>query len=38
VQHECDHLEGVLYPQRMTDLTQLIFETETKHWVKVSEA
>ena len=21
VQHECDHLDGILYPQRMTDLT-----------------
>jgi peptide deformylase len=34
VQHECDHLEGVLYPQRMGDLKQLIFESEAKHWVK----
>ena len=24
VQHECDHLDGVLYPMRMTDLTQLV--------------
>lgn len=23
VQHECDHLDGVLYPMRMTDLTTL---------------
>ena len=22
VQHECDHLDGVLYPQRMTDMRQ----------------
>lgn len=22
VQHECDHLDGVLYPQRMTDMTR----------------
>ncbi|WP_416898936.1 MAG: peptide deformylase [Minwuia sp.] len=28
VQHECDHLDGVLYPQRMHDLTRLIFESE----------
>ena len=20
VQHECDHLDGILYPQRMTDM------------------
>ena len=28
VQHECDHLDGVLYPMRMTDMSQLVFETE----------
>lgn len=28
VQHECDHLDGVLYPQRMVDLTTLGFEEE----------
>lgn len=33
VQHECDHLEGVLYPQRMGDLKQLIFESEIRHWL-----
>jgi peptide deformylase len=32
VQHECDHLDGVLYPQRMTDLSKLLFESEWKHW------
>ena len=31
VQHEVDHLEGVLYPMRMTDLRQLAFESELKH-------
>ena len=25
VQHECDHLDGILYPQRMTDLSKLGF-------------
>jgi len=34
VQHECDHLEGILYPQRMGDLKQLIFESEARHWVE----
>ena len=34
VQHEVDHLDGVLYPQRMGDLQNLIFESEAKHWVK----
>jgi peptide deformylase len=33
VQHECDHLDGVLYPQRMSDLKQLIFESESRHWL-----
>jgi len=28
VQHECDHLDGILYPQRMKDLSTLAFEDE----------
>lgn len=28
VQHECDHLDGVLYPQRMKDMTQFGFLEE----------
>jgi peptide deformylase len=28
VQHECDHLDGILYPQRMTDLGLLVFNEE----------
>jgi peptide deformylase len=32
VQHEVDHLDGVLYPMRMPDLRQLAFETELKHF------
>ncbi|WP_282606656.1 peptide deformylase [Pelagibius sp. Alg239-R121] len=28
VQHECDHLDGVLYPQRMIDLSTLTFTSE----------
>ena len=31
VQHECDHLDGILFPQRMTDLSKLIFESEFRH-------
>ena len=31
VQHECDHLDGILYPERMTDMTKLIFESEYRH-------
>ena len=37
VQHECDHLDGILYPQRMTDLTKLIFETEFRFHVERTE-
>ena len=28
VQHECDHLDGLLYPQRMTDLSTFGFAEE----------
>ncbi|MGH6879202.1 MAG: peptide deformylase [Rhizomicrobium sp.] len=37
VQHEIDHLDGVLYPQRMSDLRQLIFESEQRHWARGEE-
>ncbi len=33
VQHEVDHLDGILYPMRMPDLSQLTFESEIKHFV-----
>jgi peptide deformylase len=28
VQHECDHLDGILYPQRMTDHRLLVYTEE----------
>lgn len=31
LQHECDHLDGMNYIQRMPDVTKLTFETELKH-------
>jgi len=31
LQHECDHLDGVLYPMRMTDLSMLEFDAEPGH-------
>jgi len=34
VQHELDHLDGILYPQRMTNLRHLIFESETRHFTQ----
>jgi peptide deformylase len=31
VQHECDHLDGILYPQRMTDLSRLMFRDQMRY-------
>jgi len=28
LQHECDHLDGILYPMRMTDMTLLAYNDE----------
>lgn len=36
VQHEFDHLDGVLYPRRMTDMTKLIFESEAR-WLQSAD-
>jgi len=36
VQHECDHLEGRLYPSRMADLGKLVFESEVRHFMAAS--
>jgi peptide deformylase len=33
LQHECDHLAGILYPQRMDDLSLLLFREELRHGV-----
>ncbi|HER25616.1 MAG TPA: peptide deformylase [Rhodospirillales bacterium] len=30
VQHECDHLDGILYPQRMTDLSTFGYNEELR--------
>jgi peptide deformylase len=32
VQHECDHLDGILYPMRMPDLSLLGFESEMSRY------
>jgi peptide deformylase len=32
VQHEVDHLDGILYPMRMADLRQLTFESELRYF------
>ena len=31
IQHECDHLQGIIYPQRMDNLKNLIFQSEMKY-------
>ena len=36
VQHEFDHLDGILYPQRMTDLSRLIFDSEAR-WFRPAD-
>lgn len=32
VQHECDHLDGILYPQRMKDMRNLAFVDELRRY------
>ena len=32
VQHECDHLDGILYPGRMRDFSKFLFVREAHHW------
>jgi peptide deformylase len=39
LQHECDHLDGILYPQRMSDLSLLIYNEEgARHPVDLGQA
>jgi peptide deformylase len=38
VQHECDHLDGILYPQRMTDYRLLVYTEELqRHPIDLAE-
>ena len=38
VQHECDHLDGILYPMRMPDLSLLGFEEELdRHGLEIED-
>jgi peptide deformylase len=37
VQHEVDHLDGILYPMRMPDLGRLSFESELRHFVEADQ-
>ncbi|NQU69065.1 MAG: peptide deformylase [Rhodospirillales bacterium] len=36
-QHEIDHLDGLLYPMRMTDLSLLTFNEELKHFMRPTD-
>ena len=38
VQHECDHLDGILYPQRMTDMRLFGYVDEVKRALAPAEA
>lgn len=38
IQHECDHLDGILYPQQMDDMSKLIFESEVRHIIEAEAA
>jgi len=38
VQHECDHLDGILYPQRMTDLSLLMFRDQMRYQRETADA
>ncbi len=33
VQHECDHLDGFLFPQRMDDMSLLVFREELRNGI-----
>jgi peptide deformylase len=37
VQHECDHLTGILYPERMTDMRHLVYESEMSSFMAAFE-
>ncbi|MEH6403480.1 MAG: peptide deformylase [Sneathiella sp.] len=34
IQHECDHLDGILYPERMTNLKHLVYESEIQAFME----
>jgi peptide deformylase len=37
VQHECDHLNGILFPERMTNMRQFDFESELEQVQSVAK-
>ena len=38
LQHECDHLDGILYPMRMAEISKLEFDAEPGHLAKDIQA
>ncbi len=36
-QHECDHLQGVLYVDRITDMTRFAFEAESERFLDIDD-
>lgn len=38
IQHECDHLDGILYPQRITDMTKFGFSEEIRRYALARDA
>ena len=37
IQHEFDHLDGIVFPDRMTDMSSLMFEEEWEQYAKEKE-
>ena len=37
MQHECDHLEGILYVDMMEDMTRLAFEEEADRYLDLDD-
>ncbi|MEM9244090.1 MAG: peptide deformylase [Pseudomonadota bacterium] len=34
IQHECDHIDGILFPQRVIDIRHLAVESEVMHYIE----
>ena len=37
IQHECDHLDGVLYVDRMEDMTKLAYDEEAQRYLDLAD-
>jgi peptide deformylase len=36
IQHECDHLDGILYVDRIEDMTKFAFEPEAERFLDLA--